>query len=250
VEWTKYTQTFALAADADTSNFRVYSDITTGTELVYWAFPQLESGIADSPYRSNGATAGGILASWADQSGYGNHVVEATQSEMCLVQANVLDGYAGVLNDGVDDKLVSPADMTQPHEVWIVVTEVGTDTGGFYGPNASIQFQTTTITLVGAGSNIAFANRAAGTHPRMIHVFFNGASSSMEMYNLDGAGSSDSKAGNLGASGITNIRLGWVSGGGWNGFIHEVVSHDGTVSAVNRAKMLAYLDVKYPSLGI
>jgi hypothetical protein len=240
---------WVVDSEATAVTFYLYCDVD-GTDPVYVYGPQLESGIAVSPYRANAATVGGIIASWPDQSGNGNHPVETTQSEMCLVQANVLDGYAGMLNDGVDDKLVSPADVTQPHEVWIVVTEVGTDTGGFYGPNASIQFQTTTQTLVGAGSNIAFAARTAGAHPRMIHVYYNGASSTMEMYNVDGAGSSDSKAGDLGASGITNIRLGWVSGGGWNGFIHEVVSHDGTVSAVNRAKMLAYLDVKYPSLGI
>jgi hypothetical protein len=258
VEWTKYTQTFDLASDADVASFRTYSDITTGTQLVYWAFPQLESGIADSSYRPNGATAGGIIASWENKNGSGNNVTQGTQAKMPLVLADALDGYAGALWDGVDDTMV--LDSTVAHagatEHWAVLkstdlTSIQILISGDNTPIYPMSFDATTgysRFRTSDGSSVLDATGITVDTPILVRVKRDASSNLTVEYN--GVDVTDGTPSN---SGVMNLdTIGSRSSGSlvFSGILSEIVSVDGALSALNKSFLLGYFASKYPSLGI
>ena len=250
--WTRHAVTRTISAGSTLSRLAFYPDLTTNSQLVYFAFPQMEVGTVATTYHANGPTAGGIVAQWDDSSGSANHVTDGTQASMPLVQLDVLNGFSGAKYDGVDDRLTkTPAAFIQPFERWVVFVEAtGGSQQGYFGSTPAANLQTTTAYYITAGTPMVMTGRTAGAHPRLTRSLFNGASSRGEGWNWDGSGSHVSEVGNAGADNMLEIRAGYTSGAGPDFWYVEDILIQGALSADDRLNMISYMAARYPDLGI
>ena len=251
--WTRVSGTVNNVAGAN-SQFYLYPTQSTSTDnaVLFW-HPQLEQSSAVTSYVPNlTGTIGGIVAQWDDSSGTGNHVVEATQASMPLVQVDVLNGFSGAKYDGVDDRLTKVfTAFNQTFERWAVFVEAtGGSTNGYFGSTPAANLQTTTAYYITAGTPMVMAGRTAGAHPRLTRSLFKGASSRGEGWNWNGSGSHVSTVGNAGTNNMVEIRTGYTSAAGPDFWYVEDILIQGELSAENRLNMIAYMAARYPALGI
>jgi hypothetical protein len=256
-EWTRIEITGTNDSDTTQVIMFMYPDPiaadVANNEIFVW-HPQLESGIAASPYRANAATAGGLLASWADQSGNGYDVTEATQAEMPLIRANSLDGYPGAVFDGVDDllqELTGSLAYSQPFAFYLLLDISTIPPSAFpakfmdwpTGVDSAVISFSTGKWAVNAGSWVY--EEAATTGPVVIEGIFNGASSKLSQ---NFGTQATVNPGSAACSG--NLIVGPVNVGGDETILYEAIVTNTAPSAVERAKLAAYFAFKYPSLGI
>lgn len=249
-EWTLISANQALDASATQAQYRIYPDSSTGSQTLLVWHPQLELGSTVTPYQENTGSAAGVVTSWVDSSGNGNNFSGGSDVNDPIVQAEILDGYSAMSNDGVDDELTRNAlNISQPFSVFYVLVENGTE-AGFWGPTNGMWLQTATAAYITGGTTLSYPTRISGNLPRMFFGSFDGDESSVEGFNWDGSGSSVSNSGPAGAGGITANRVSWVSTPGPDMYTVEVLVYDDRLSTVERNKVKNYFDIKYPSLGI
>lgn len=248
--WKREEITRTLDAGATRARWVLYPDYQTGTESILVWHPQLERGTSPTTYRENLGVAYGIVSSWPDASPNGRDVVQATGSQQMLVQADVLDGYAGAYNDGIDDILIGAGfAMTQPCNCYYVMSETTTASYGiFFGSGTLMYLNSATSTLIRAGTNLTLSARTAGEHPRLFRGYFNGGISKAEMWNHDGSGSYVFAAGNAGLDNPSDTRVSGHAGGRPEMWTHEALLCDATLPAGPIALIENYFKTKYPSL--
>jgi hypothetical protein len=256
VEWARWEATRTSDGDATYSRWRFFPDTTTGSQSIYIWHPQLESGITASPYKANAATAGGIIASWPDQSGYDTDANQSNQAKMLLVLANALDGYSAVLGDGVDDSLISnpSPQITQPNERWVVARTVGSSgiiAGGRVGANRQRIGPAGTDDVDMDGGTAARAstdNLFTFGDFHLVRALWKGASSELWVDGVQTDMSAD--PGTDPVDGVA-VLAGETGGGNYcAGAVVEIVDVNAELTGVPLSNLLSYFQVKFPSLGI
>jgi hypothetical protein len=255
--WTRKELTADMTADADRASFRVYIDSDLGTQPLLLWHPQLESGIAASPYTANVATAGGIIASWPDQSGNGNDSTQSTQAQMSLVIMDLLDGYPGALWDNVDDvlELTSQLSMSGAFTVWAVFSYNKGGTAGVVTSSTNEYLQLQSVGKIhvrdsGVGFVAASTDTFAVDTMQLSRVTRDGSDNLYaEKNGVDvTAGGSPS----LSAT-ITSDFIGGTDAAGaysLQGSLVELAVTNTAPSVGEGASMNNYFATKYPSLGI
>jgi len=155
---------------------------------------------------SDGITKDGSdkVSAWADQSGTGNNLVEATGSKQPLWVDNQLGGYPSVQFDGTNDRLVKAwAGGTKSQPITYCIVAEWASGGGYIKGGTS---GTRNFIIDGGTSfnNGATTDLSGGTIPSgyfdSVHEF-NGTSSEIWV------NGSSVLAGNTGTSGTTGISL-------------------------------------------
>jgi hypothetical protein len=258
--WERLSITRTAVAGAAVSKLMMYphnSGTADADNAIYVWHPQLEEGSTASAYKSNtGATVGGIVDQWDDSSGNGHHLVQATQADMPLVEADLLDGFPGAKLDGAGDYLSDTlaAAVTQPFFVGIVASPIPyleNQGGTFISGNAAAK-AAMDIAVAGADDFAITAGTAlrtgvaAGTSPevRRLDALFNGASSQVW---IDGTSEATGNAGTNDLSTDVFLGVNPTLSGPLEGHIVEVIVFDAAPSAGELAAWQAYVTGKYPS---
>lgn len=187
-----------------------------------------------------------VIGRWADKSGAGNHVTQATTANKPTLKLSIKNGKA-VIRFVTDDYLDGPTwTLTQPVTMFIVAQTSsvagqnfirGTTGGAEIGILATT---TTNLQTLFAGSSLA--GSTAITSAWRIHSFIaNGASSLLYMNGTQTA------SGNAGTQNSGAIRIGASAalGGYLAGDIAEIVVIDAAVSNGLRQAIEAHLNAKW-----
>jgi hypothetical protein len=262
-EWERVELTITSDGESTGTNLYLTVDIDDQDQSVLFYGAQLESGSASSPYRANAATAGGLIASWPDQSGNGYNAIQATQAKMFLVVANALDGYAAAMSDGVDDYLrVLTGATTVPWTFYFVVYPdetacsdsnrmyyTGTPTDGSYlrWDKAADKY-VAWVPPPTVDSDVDSVEGDSWTAFKMT-----GVADRVKLKDLI-TGDEHESMGTLVGNPLKNgVYIGSSTGGSgafFAGMYIEWIVVDEEVSATDDARMMNYLANKYPSLGI
>lgn len=255
-DWERIYISQASGAAETFGGIRLYPDITTGTEEVYICFMQHEVGTTPTAYKVTGATAAGLVSTWADQSSNGNDATQATQANMPLVQASVLDGRSGALFDSVDDALSldSAIDLsTGALDVFIVFKKAsGSSTDAFMGSATNEYLGVSSVWAVqavigGAGTNISASSAISGNTPTLVRIARDGSSNLIAEKN--GTDITSGSPSNNGSLQINTIGAA-LTGLQWDGHLLEIIICGAKLTADQLAKVEAFLSSRYPTLGI
>lgn len=149
---------------------------------------------------------GGAVSTWADQSGNGRDLTEATNRPTLVADAG--NGRPGIQFDGVNDKLAT-ADfaISQPLHVFIVFKQITwTDLDFIYcfdndtvaGPRS---YQTTSSPQIGMRSSLNNVNLTGSEIPTgtiaLLAHFYNGASSTAQVNNNTVIGPANAETGSV-----------------------------------------------------
>ena len=196
-----------------------------------------------------GTTIATGVSAWADQSGNGNNLVQATGSLQPALTSNAINGLPALTFDGADDTMTVAFALVQPATVFFVmrpITLVGTrtyvDGGAVADTMAVAQAQLTPNRLrMTAGSVLTGATGIAAGSPGLVTAIFNGASSSLN--STDDAGIT----GNAGAGAGAGLTVGSQFGGTLpvNAQIAEVIVMAAVATAGERAGIRSYIQQRY-----
>ena len=257
--WTRITTlTRTLDGSATKSALAIFPDSDSGTEAILVQWPQLESGTAATTYVANTTTAGGIIASWADQSGNGNDATEATQAEMPLVLADALDGYAGAVFDGVDDLLTLGTAITTTSglEVWFVLqpSDLSAQVTILNGSSVADRFLWQQddggmdVRIDASAIPVSTAGAVVVDTPALIRMKQDGSGNlTCEVNGVDVTSGSPSSTDDVS---IEHLASAAGTSQWWNGCMIEGAVVDGVLSANNATELLSYFAAKFPTLGI
>jgi hypothetical protein len=208
-------------------------------------FPGLEMEMDTLVPGPDTITAGGFVSQWGDQSGNGNHLIQATGSLQPSVEP---DG--SFLFDGVDDFMrATPFALVQPTTVYILLRQItygGFDVfmdgdlpgSGFIGQANSIP----NIVLFAGLNLFPITTLSLGVY-KVITGVFNGGSSVFQANNetplLGGAGSNNMNGFTLGKEGspapvVSNIQ------------VKAILVYNTAHSAAQRKTVVDYLNNRYP----
>lgn len=182
------------------------------------------------------------VSTWADQSGNGRDLLQATDGARPLLQAN-----NSILFNGTDEFLKCSAfTLNQPETVyWLGKTITHTATDGLWAGNASgggglLQAVGSPNLTVNAGASIASnADLAVGVYG-VVSVVINGANSLSQVnYNTPVTG--DAGAGNMGGFALGQNAAGNAFG---NIQVKEVIVFSAAHDALTRKRITRYLKEK------
>jgi len=188
-----------------------------------------------------------LVSAWADQSGNDYHLLQATDTNKPLWQADQKNGYPAVQFDGVNDwmRAIFGATYTQPNTIFIVFkdpTYVQSERiYAGHGSNADFTMANNKYILY-AGVVLIGTQATGGTSWRLNRNVFSGDPSYM-YFNGVAKGT-----GNAGNNSLIGFTLGAIYGGTgeWgNPNIAEAIGYNANVSAGNCALIKAYLNAKY-----
>lgn len=185
------------------------------------------------------------VSNWGDQSGNNRDWIQATATNQPTLTANALNGYSGLLFDGVDN-IMSQAGViaiSQPVTVYFVMKQVGwTDNDFIFGiPAVYVGQGWTNETYPYAGSYGHGAVLTTGTY-YVITVVFNGASTLFQVN--DGAAGTT----NAGGAGIGTVALNIGSAGTGTYANVELVAlylHSTAHDEATRTSVINFLMTKY-----
>ena len=197
---------------------------------------------------------GDVVGAWADKSGNGNDVLQATTANKPLYKTGIKNGLSALLLDGTNDWLQGAfTQLSQPYNVIAVAqldaTVVNNNTSthiidGNDAVNRAILFQRSTPTpdswAFNAGTSIDNGN--SDSNWNLWYVLFNGASSDLR---INGASVA---AGDAGAQNLDGITIGSKNDGTsnyWKGYINELLIYDPSLSTANRTLLEAYINSKW-----
>lgn len=190
-------------------------------------------------YRLNqGITVATGASAWADASGNGRNIVQATGSLQPAVQ-----GDGSLLFDGVDDFMQIAFTLVQPctvylrmkHIAWTVGNRISdgfSANGGAILQNGSTpQIQTFAGTLTGVNGNLALNTYGS------VAAVFNGASSASQVDNTAAI------TGDAGAASMNGLTLGANASGAQptNMQVKEVIVYSAAHDQATRDRVIAYL---------
>jgi hypothetical protein len=201
-----------------------------------------QDGGASTPAASNGDPVG----RWDDQSGNGNHVVQATNADRPTLATAVLNGLPVVRFDGTSSSLAVAFTLDQPHTRFAVLvnrspsdgTHILID-GGSGNPSAMV-FQTGDVASLNAGTELA-GPTVLNSAPHIWRGSFNGASSQIS---VDGGTASTGDAGSGSAGGIT-LGTDQTLAQFTDCDVAEVIEYVSALSAGDVIRVLNYLNRRW-----
>jgi len=176
-----------------------------------------------------GLSDGDPVGTWADESGSGNDISQATESAK--------NGKPAVLFDGIDDWLQGFFTWTQPQDIFVVlkVVTIGQnkyiwDAAATHNHMVFITYTPSTVKLYAGG--FVTSSETLDTNAHIWHTVFNGASSKIAMDD------NTPDTGNVGAGtssgGLTLAGDGSAGSGSWtNIYVCEIVGYDNVLSSVD-----------------
>jgi len=182
-------------------------------------------------------SSGGVVSQWDDQSGNGNHLLQATGTKQ-----PAYDGSAIITFDGVDDFMKCTAfTLNQPEQVMILMNFITASANKYFfdgneGDSGECQYANPATTIaIFAGGAVSLASPSTGSYTVLTGVF-NGASSSLAL------GNGTPATGNAGASNMSGFTIGSRATGGnpSNIAVKEIIVRN-VDDATIRAADLAYL---------
>lgn len=188
-------------------------------------------------------TDGTAVSSWADSSGLGNNVSQATGAQQPIYKTGIVNGKPIVRFDGVND-LLSGSDLglSQPFTVCCVVKA---SSGGIFQdivdqgvPSATVHNSNNFAMY--AGNTVDGSTNIIGAFHTFIGIY-NGASSTGYTN-----GNSDI-SGDVGAFNTSGLTIGNNAGAtsSFTGDIAEVLIYNSALSSTNRSNIQSYLKTTY-----
>jgi hypothetical protein len=200
-------------------------------------------------YRSDlGITKDGsdLVATWADQSGNGRDLTEATNKPLWV--ASLINGHAALRFDGTNDQLTTAAfSVAQPLTFFVVVKEVGSTNGdrmlalgtALASPNLVQRAGPSLQIQADSADGASVASDTTSYH--YYKVIFNGTSS---VISKDG-GSNQTDVDNF-TTGLTLLRLG---SDGFSDFSNvefaEFFLYSSSISGADLTNVNTYLAARY-----
>jgi hypothetical protein len=201
-------------------------------------------------YQDTGLTTpavadGDPVGGWQDQSGTGNHALQATAGKRPLLKLAIQNGQPVLRFDATNDFLQATlvSTLTQPYTGFLVckTTNVGRGDAFYDGPaavNNLVDSDGLHYRLISGGS---ITGPAMDTAFHVCTTLWNGAASALR---IDGAETD----GNPGAPNLSKLTLGIrgdLSSNPLGGDIGEVLFYTGALSAGNMALVEAYLKARW-----
>lgn len=189
------------------------------------------------------------ISQWDDQSGNGNHLVQATGSKQPIYKGAVRNGLAVVRFDGSDDLMADAFTLNQPCEIAAVLRyrsapgATRTYASGSGSSTGAAWFNSSGIWNTFAGSTLNFTNTVpapTATDWNMLLVLLNGSSSFMS-YN-GGLRTLTGAAGASNPGGLTVGASGASGGSQWADVdVGEIVVSNAALSTLQRSQLHGYL---------
>lgn len=255
--WTRHEVTRTAGAGTTGAEIMILPDSSGEMGAIYAWHPQLEFGSSASAYHENIATAGGLLAAWADQSENGNNATEAAQAQMPWIKSALLDGYSAALFDSVDDVLTldSALSMTDAYTVWAVYSYNNGGTAGVLAQTTNEYLQLMSADILysrdsAEGAMAASTNVLPVSTLALTRVTRDGSDNLYVEKN--GVDVTDAGPPNLDGT-ITSEYVGATAANGafsLDGYLLELAVTDTNPSAVDAARVNNYFANKYPTLGV
>ena len=191
------------------------------------------------------------LGGWADKSGGGNDLLQATAGKRFVLKATILSAKMCALCDGVDDFLQGTFTLHQPLTVFVVAKLAAVPGVGAFG--TLVDGKTTALLQVkvnhagtawaDAGLTLSPSTVALGTAGgHLVETVFDDYSSE---FRLDGTLVAAGAAGKCGATGaVAGLRLAALGSGVANfanAYYGEVLVYDSHLSQLQREQIRNYL---------
>jgi hypothetical protein len=194
-----------------------------------------------------GLANGDPVASWADATGNGHTLAQATSARRPTYVASGIGGRPSVDWDGVDDRLLNATlSLAQPSTSFVVfrtdttaVTQFVMDGGGVTRQAIFLEGSSTYKYFAGT---VVVASQSVTLNPTVLAASFNAGSSGLYHNGTLVA------SGNPGSQSLSNYRIGTEStetGGFYNGQIAEELHWNRTLNSTERGQVTAYLGTKY-----
>jgi hypothetical protein len=190
----------------------------------------------------------GLVNTWLDQSGNGNHVTQVTGSSQPTQTVNILPCLQFTAGS-VQQLLNSTMSIPQPFEQIVVIQSTDgsltyvIDHGTVNNKSAIYRSASTTMTLYPQSANVACSQN-------VIHVLDAQSNNSTGLLAIDNGSAVAGSVGN--AVTVTGVSVGNrfdAPANAWGGCIYEVIIFNTLLSATNRTQVLSYINGRY-SLGL
>ena len=195
------------------------------------------------------------VSNWADQSGNGNALVQATTGKQPVRDASALHGLPGIHADGVDDFLTAAFTLAEPYTISGVMRVATAGVAGVHDiltDGNGAQFLTGCVVLDSTPQEYMYAGALSPTVPTAGNPFanyvtfmavFNGSSSALYIGNtLYNSGNVGNSRGNPGGLTLFAAANGTRSS---PGIVTELTIHSKAVTSGDRAILQTYLANKF-----
>lgn len=223
--------------------------------LVLWC--KADAGTYQDAARSTAASANNDpVGGWADQSGVGNHLSQATAGARPLLKTGILASKPGLLFDGSNDRMVGAGSIlggSSAYTKFVIVAVTDTTKQNLMLGGDSQHNIWTNATLnprVYQGGSVATSVKAiVQDTPVILEAFYNGAAGVLRagiLHNGQGGGSQDSASLTDGT-----VLFGSYDAAGTNpfaGYAFELVEYNRLLTAAERASITAYLNTRWGSI--
>jgi hypothetical protein len=196
-----------------------------------------------------GVTVSAGVSQWNDQSGNGNHLVQATGAAQPTRTLGAVNGLPSIDFDGSDDSMGVTFAMAQPTTVFLfasqttwTIFDVLLDGNPTNGTMQILQNAVSPNLEMRAGAALGPNTNLPLTTFGLITAIFNGASSTLQVNNTAEVN------GNAGASGGGGIRLGCRGDGGGNFAnmrVLEAIVTGAVATSTERTNVRAYGSARY-----
>jgi len=191
----------------------------------------------------------GVMSSWTDLSGNGNHLTQATAAKKPINTASQINGKAAVIFDGVDDFLQATFTLNQPTEVWLVFKQISWTSidrvfDGAPGINTmSLEQQTAsgTVGLRCPTQSVTNSDATVGAFS-VAQCLFDGASSTLT---IDNGTTATGNPGTNNAGGFTLGAYGSGTGRYGNVAIADIFILSAASAAAEKTDIYTYLNAQY-----